>query len=156
MAPLPQTSSEPPRLWLTLRSSRALAQPGLVGWLAVAALAAASLPAEAFWRSIVLAPWLEEAVLRWGVQDPLAARLCPSRPDRAWLPPLLAAVLFSALHLLLSPGGADLWRAAATVLPAWWLGHVYRHRPSIARCAAWHALFNLVWLIGWPAMAGHH
>ncbi|HSI56169.1 MAG TPA: JDVT-CTERM system glutamic-type intramembrane protease [Ideonella sp.] len=124
--------------------------PALLPWLCVAGLGLLWLPPGAFVYSICLAPWLEETVLRWGLQDPLAARLPAARQ---WLAPLLAASVFAALHMLLAPSLADLPRAAATLLPAWWIGHVYRRRQRIAPCAAWHAGFNLAWLAGLSALA---
>lgn len=114
-------------------------------WLAIAGIGAWLLPLEAVLRSLCLAPWLEEAVLRWGLQAPLQDRLAHRHPAwRVGLP----ALAFAALHVAASPGGADLMRAAATFLPAAWIGLVYHRQQRLLPCVAWHAGFNLLWLGG--------
>jgi membrane protease YdiL (CAAX protease family) len=129
--PLPRATHRLPAAWWA--------------WVAVVCLGALCLPLEAVLRSICLAPWLEEAVLRWGVQAPLQRRLGHSHPAG---PALLAALVFAALHMAFSPGGWDLLRAAGTALPAWWIGRLYQHQQRLLPCAAWHAGFNLLWLGG--------
>lgn len=127
-----------------------------VPWLLVAAMSFVLLPPAAAVRSVCVAPWCEEMVWRWGVQDALARRL--DAAHLAWAP-LLSALAFGlahvlVAHVLLAPDAADLPRAAATVLPAWWIGLVYQRTRRIAPCAAWHAGFNLLWLTGLQALPG--
>lgn len=119
------------------RAPRAAA---LACWFTAAAAGLALLPADVALRSLWLAPWAEEAVFRWGLQAPLAQRCGP----RAAL--WITAVAFGLAHLASSPGGADAWRAAATVLPAAWIGGMFMRNGQLVPCVAWHAAFNLAWL----------
>jgi membrane protease YdiL (CAAX protease family) len=112
----------------------------MLAWLGVALAGLALLPTEAALRSLWLAPWSEEAVIRWGVQAPLARRVGPR--VAGWL----SALAFGAAHMAFAQDAADLWRAAATALPAAWIGLDFARHGRIARCVAWHAGFNLVWL----------
>lgn len=137
-APLPAPSFN----LLTLHAARRVTAAGWA-WAALLGAGLLLLPLPAWWRSICLAPLLEEAVLRWALQDPLHRHLAPTRA--AW-PALVCAAVFAALHMATSPGGSDLLRAAATALPAWWIGHLYRHSRRLLPCIAWHAGFNLLWL----------
>lgn len=111
-----------------------------LSWLAIALAGLVLLPAEAALRSLWLAPWCEEAVLRWGVQAPLARRLGPLAAL------VLSALAFGAAHMLFAHDAADLWRAAATTVPAAWIGRGYERHGRLAPCVAWHAGFNLLWL----------
>ncbi len=103
------------------------------------------LPLAAVSRSLLLAPLLEEAVFRLGVQDALVARL---RPDRHAWAPWLTAALFAIAHVALAPDSNDVLRAAATFVPALLIGVLYRRTGTLAPCIALHAAFNLVWLTG--------
>jgi membrane protease YdiL (CAAX protease family) len=113
------------------------------------------LPIGAALRSILLAPLFEEAVFRLGVHDALAMHL---PRDKARLAPALTALAFAGLHLLLAPGVLAWPLAAATAVPAWWIGMLYERKRRLGTCVAWHAGFNLVWLGGFrsvvPALAG--
>lgn len=113
-----------------------------LAWLGIALAASALLPAPAALRSVWLAPWCEEAVCRWGVQAPLARRF------GATTAVLASAAAFGLAHWLFSNGPADAWRAAATALPAAWIGSVFARTGRLAPCAAWHAGFNLLYLAG--------
>ncbi|MEP6505143.1 MAG: CPBP family glutamic-type intramembrane protease [Betaproteobacteria bacterium] len=103
------------------------------------------LPIGAALRSILFAPLVEEAVFRLGVQDALSMRL-PARQVR--FAPALTALAFASLHLLLAPSVRAWPLAAATALPAWWIGVLYERHRRLAPCVAWHAAFNLAWLGG--------
>ena len=132
----------------TLRAASRRAPPTLAvyTWLCIAAAGWMLVPHGAALRSLVAAPLLEEIVFRWGVQDALSARLAPAAP-------LLAALLFAAAHVALA-GAADAPRAAATLLPAWWIGVLYRRERALGACVAWHAAFNLAWIAALqPALA---
>jgi len=115
-----------------------------ITWLGICALGLAALPAGAALRSLVLAPLLEETVLRLGLHDALSRVAWP--PARRWAP-LLAALAFAAAHMALARDAQDLPRAAATVLPAWWIGTRYERDRRLGACIAWHAAFNLAWLL---------
>ncbi|HSW04327.1 JDVT-CTERM system glutamic-type intramembrane protease [Aquabacterium sp.] len=106
--------------------------------VAVALLLPRAAKPEVLLVSLVLAPWLEETLLRRGLQEALQARW-PQAP--AWRPVLACATVFAAAHVLLRPDLAS----AATVLPALLLGCVYRRWPATAPCALLHSLFNLLW-----------
>jgi membrane protease YdiL (CAAX protease family) len=121
-----------------------LPHTGSVAWLGLALTSLALLPAEAALRSIWLAPWCEEAVCRWGLQAPLARRW-----GQRWAVPL-TALAFGIAHLLFARDAADAWRAAATALPAVWIGLVFARSGRLAPCVAWHAGFNLWWLLVFP------
>ena len=129
----------------TLRAAARRAPPSLASytWLCICAAGWMLAPHGAVIRSLVAAPLIEEIVFRWGVQDALSARLRPGLSAQA---PLLTALLFAAAHLALAAGTADALRAAATVVPAWWIGAAYRRDGSLAACVAWHAAFNLAWI----------
>jgi membrane protease YdiL (CAAX protease family) len=118
--------------------------------MAVGAAAFLALPAASALRSVWLAPLLEETVLRLGVHDPLRRRL-PGRLARH--APALAALVFAAAHLAFARGPAASLQAAATALPAWWIGRRYeRAGHRLVPCIAWHAGFNLAWLCGLGAL----
>ena len=112
----------------------------LASWLAVAVAGLVLLPTGSALRSLWLAPWLEEAVWRWGLQAPLARRFGSVAAI------FLSALAFGLAHLLFARDAADAWRAAATALPAAWTGLVFARSGRLAPCVAWHAGFNLLWL----------
>jgi membrane protease YdiL (CAAX protease family) len=83
-------------------------------------------------RLLLLAPLLEEWVIRAGLQEWLVGR-----QRGAALTLLVPAAAFSLLHL-----GAG-WQAAASVsLPGLALGLIYRRWRDWRLCALVHALFN--------------
>lgn len=108
----------------------------------------ACLPASVVLRQLLLAPWLEEIVFRLGLQSGLQrqARWPWLRAHGAGL----SALAFAGAHLLARlPQGspAALALAAATGIPAWWIGRDFARNASLARCALWHAGFNAFWLL---------
>ncbi len=130
--------------------------------LALAGLAA--LPAALVLRQLLLAPWLEEIVFRLGLQTGLQAqtRWPWLRAHAAGLSALAFAVTHIAAHLAAAhlpshqsaqiavhvpPPALTLALAAATALPAWWIGRDFARHASLARCAAWHTGFNACWLL---------
>lgn len=87
---------------------------------------------------LVTAPWLEEAISRWGVQDGLEhAGLTPTGAAAA------SALAFAVLHGV----SRSWWLAAAVLVPALWLALLYRQQRRLLPCVAWHAGFNAVWLL---------
>lgn len=93
--------------------------------------------AAALLRLLVLAPLLEEWIVRAGVQEWLMRRGARPSLPRFFLQLLLPAVLFSALH----------WRAGAQVavqvfLPGLAFGLLYRATRDWRACALAHALSN--------------
>lgn len=113
----------------------------LAAWLGISVIGIGLLPTASALRSLWLAPWCEEAVWRWGLQAPLARRYGPHAA--VWL----SAAAFGMAHLLFAHDAIDAWRAAATALPAAWIGMVFSRRGRLAPCVAWHAGFNLAWLL---------
>lgn len=113
----------------------------LAAWLGISLVGLALLPAAGALRSLWLAPWCEEAVWRWGLQAPLARRCGPRAA--IWL----SAAAFGLAHLLFAHDPREAWRAAATALPAAWIGLVFARQGRLAPCVAWHAGFNLMWLV---------
>lgn len=109
-------------------------------WLGIAIVGLALLPTGAALRSLWVAPWVEEAVWRWGLQAPLARRFGHATAIA------LSALAFGLAHLLFAQEPADAWRAAGTALPAAWIGLVFARTGRLGPCAAWHAGFNLLWL----------
>lgn len=97
---------------------------------------ALSAPAPAdLLRLLLLAPLLEEWIVRAGLQAWLLQR--PRLAGRSLAAPLIAAGAFSALHL-----GAG-WQAAALVFwPGLVLGLVYQRWRDWRLCALVHAAFN--------------
>jgi membrane protease YdiL (CAAX protease family) len=93
------------------------------------------------WRVITLlliAPLLEEAVFRAGLQEQLMRwRLRP------WLCVLWTAVAFAIAHMLVR----QQWEAAMLVAPGMLLGVVYHYTRSVLGCAALHAGMNALWLM---------
>lgn len=89
--------------------------------------------------SLLIAPWVEETLLRHGLQDrlhgALRSRLSP------WAVPVACALAFAAVHVLARP---DVW-SAGTFFPALLIGFVYQRHGALAPCVLLHALFNLFW-----------
>jgi membrane protease YdiL (CAAX protease family) len=106
--------------------------------LAVAAVAVAlDSDGKALWL-LVAAPWLEEVVCRWGVQD---------GAERIGLDPASAAAASALVFAVLHGLSRSWWLAGAVLLPALWLAFLYRHRRRLLPCVAWHAGFNAIWLV---------
>jgi len=117
-----------------------------ITWWGIGLAGLELLPLPAALRSIWLAPLVEEIVLRLGVHDALRRHLSDRR---AIANPALCAFVFAAAHLLFARHGAQFVQAAATAIPAWWIGLRYeRGGFRLAPCVAWHATFNLAWLCG--------
>jgi membrane protease YdiL (CAAX protease family) len=114
-------------------------------WMAVAALSLASLPEAAAVRSIIVAPWCEEMVFRWGLHDSLMRRI--GDRHRPWAA-LIVAIAFAMCHLATVQQPSDLPRAAATFFPALWIGLIFERAKKLNPCVAWHAIFNFAWLLG--------
>ncbi len=114
--------------------------PALTALLVVACAIAVALQTASLSRAVVLlaiAPWLEEAIFRAGLQEHL---LRSGR--RPWLCIGLTALAFAAAHLLARPQ----WSTLALVVPALALGAIYQCTRSVTACAAAHAAMNGVWL----------
>ncbi|MEY2894001.1 MAG: hypothetical protein RJA98_3909 [Pseudomonadota bacterium] len=132
----------------SLRPAPALAGPSAVVALALALIAglggAAGAPPATLWL-LLGAPLCEEIVFRAGLHEALLRRWPQAHPA---LPITLTALLFATAHALAHPS-ALAW-AAATALPALALGALYQRQRHWLPCAALHALFNLIWLLGAP------
>ena len=85
-------------------------------------------------RLLLLAPLLEEWIMRAGLQEWLMRR----HPNAKLAALLLPATVFSLLHL-----GAGPLAAAGVFLPGAALGLLYLRRRDWRLCAALHAVFNL-------------
>jgi membrane protease YdiL (CAAX protease family) len=89
-------------------------------------------------RLLLLAPALEECVVRAGLQEWLMRRAARTGRHRAW-PVLASAAAFGALHL-----GSG-WPAALAVLaPGLALALLYQRRRSWLWCALAHGCMNAV------------
>jgi hypothetical protein len=86
---------------------------------------------------LAIAPWLEEAVFRAGLQE----RLLRSG-QQPWLCIALTALAFAMTHIL----ARQQWSAIILVLPALALGAIYQRTRSVTACAAAHAAMNVLWL----------
>jgi membrane protease YdiL (CAAX protease family) len=129
----------PPLRWRPVCAAL-LAQAGLLAWGLSAAMGL-----QALLVNLLLAPWLEEYLLRSGLQESLHRH----RPTASPVPALLlCALVFAAAHVALRP---DLW-SACTVFPALLLGGVYARWRRLAPCALLHAFFNLLWLLPHPSL----
>lgn len=89
---------------------------------------------------LVLAPLLEEAVFRAGVQEALLRRW-HSRP---YLANAVTAVAFGLAHAAVRADAA----AFAAALPALLIGAVYQRSGRLRHCVVLHAAMNAAWL-GW-------
>jgi len=120
---------------------------GLLSGLATGGLAAVT--GHWYVGALLLAPWLEEAVFRVGLQDELRYRGWPPLPAA-----IATAIAFALAHLAIrawetgSATPAATAVTAATVLPALLIGVVYERSRSLPACIALHTLFNAVWLLG--------
>lgn len=103
------------------------------------AATAAGVGAQRVWMLLVLAPLLEEAVFRAGLQDRLLRRARP-----VWHANLLTALAFGLAHAALR---GDPW-AFAVALPALLIGRVYERTRQLRLCVALHAAMNALWLVG--------
>lgn len=102
-------------------------------------LAVASGASAATWLlGVLLAPLLEEAVFRVGLQDSLLRHGLPP-----WLANGCTALCFTASHVLLRGAG---WASWAVLLPALALGVVYGRCRQLRGCVLLHALMNAVWM----------
>ena len=134
-----------------LPSARSLAAvagsaPWVIAGLSAAALAAIGLlrvdpEAVTALKLLLLAPVLEEVVLRGGLHEPLRRR------SDFWGRPAVAvgltAVAFGLAHLWLAP-----WtHALAVMVPALAIGVVFERTRSIFACVMVHAAFNAMWWI---------
>jgi len=92
---------------------------------------------------LLLAPLIEEAVFRAGLQEWLLRRgLAPGRAN------VSTALAFAGLHAL-----ARLqWMAFAVALPALLVGSVYGRWRLLRWCVLLHAAFNGAWL-AWRSMS---
>lgn len=123
--------------------------PALVGALLhafhPALLPGSALSSALIAHSLLLAPWLEEILFRFGLQDALIRARSPGLARHAGL---LTAAVFGLAHAALAPPAFPWPLALSTALPAWWIGRDYRRHRSLLRCVAWHAWFNAAWLLG--------
>jgi membrane protease YdiL (CAAX protease family) len=121
-------------------TARTWATVWLLAWLALALSAVTLQTPENAARLLVLlviAPVLEEAVFRAGLQDLLM---------RSRYRPIvcvgIGALAFTAAHALARPEPMT----AAVLLPGLLLGLVYQHTRSLRACIALHAAMNACWL----------
>jgi membrane protease YdiL (CAAX protease family) len=115
----------------------ALALGGLT--IAVAALTAASAQPWPLLVALLLAPVLEEAVFRAGLQDGLLHAGVPP-----WRANGLTALAFMAAHVLLLGGSAQ---TVSVVLPALLVGAVYNRWRRLRLCIALHMAMNALWIV---------
>ena len=99
------------------------------------------------WILLLLAPVLEEALFRAGLQEALL------RIGQApWAANVLTAIAFGLAHAAMHGSPA----AFAVTVPALAIGMVYGRRRRLSPCIALHAAMNAAW-IGWslgqPAFA---
>jgi membrane protease YdiL (CAAX protease family) len=114
--------------------------PALISWLVFACAAIVALQTASPARAVMLlavAPWLEEAVFRAGLQE----RLLRSG-RQPWRCIALTALAFAAAHMLVR----QQWSAITFMLPAIALGAIYQRTRSVTACAAVHAAMNGLWL----------
>ena len=120
----------------------ALRSPSALLWLVCLLMALLCLPMGVVVRSLLLGPWVEEVVFRWGLQRALSRRVTPLVANVA------TALAFAACHALLQPSLMS-W---LTLLPALVLGTVFQRTGRLLPCVALHALANLMWHL---ALAPH-
>jgi membrane protease YdiL (CAAX protease family) len=114
--------------------------PALTALLMFACAVAVALQTAAPARAVMLlaiAPWLEEAVFRAGLQERL---LRSGQHPRHCI--ALTALAFAAVHVLARQD----WSAITLMLPALALGAIYQRTRSVTACAAMHAAMNGLWL----------
>jgi len=112
-----------------------LAGGAAVAW---AALGAGVAPARVA-MLLLVAPLLEELVLRAGVHEALLRGAVDALAAN-----LIAALVFGVVHVLLR-GDPN---AFGVALPALAIGWLYQHTRRLAPCVALHAAMNAAWL-GW-------
>ena len=121
-----------------------------LGALTTCALAASGVQAPRLLVLLLLAPLLEEAVFRAGLQEGLLRRWAEA--PALWAN-LATAAAFGLAHVLVR-GDAN---AAWVALPALLIGLVYQRRHRLRESVALHAVMNAAWL-GWaqlgPALPG--
>lgn len=93
---------------------------------------------------LVLAPLVEEAVFRAGLQEWLLRRGMPG-----WCANVSTAAAFGVVHLL----AWQQWRALAVALPALVNGAIYGRWRRLRWCILAHAGMNAAWL-AWGTMTG--
>jgi membrane protease YdiL (CAAX protease family) len=111
--------------------------PSAVLWLTCMLVAMLYLPMGLVVRSVLLSPWVEEIVFRWGLQSALSRRVTPDVANVA------TALAFTVCHALLQPSLMSL----LTLLPALVLGAVFQRTGRLMPCVALHALANLIWTL---------
>ena len=121
-------------------SQRSVPQHALVALLVLACAITVALQTASPARAVMLlaiAPWLEEAVFRAGLQE----RLLRSG-RRPWLCIVLTALIFAVAHML----ARQQWSAITFMLPAVAIGAIYQRTRSVTACAVAHAAMNGLWL----------
>jgi membrane protease YdiL (CAAX protease family) len=96
-----------------------------------------------WWVTLLLAPGLEELVVRWGVQESLLR--WGVRPAWACVG---AALVFALAHGL----ARSWWLALWVLLPGWILAWLYQRFGRLWICVLVHVAMNVVWHSGWPGM----
>lgn len=135
----PLALAAPPRLATAGAARLAVLAPALALVATSACLVAAGAPFGRVAVLLVIAPLLEEAVFRAGLQEALLRQL--RRPLAA---NLVTALVFGVAHAALRGEPA----AFAVALPAVLIGAIYARTRRLAPCALLHAALNAAWL-GW-------
>jgi uncharacterized protein len=94
-----------------------------------------------WWVTVLLAPLLEEVVMRWGVQEGLLR--WGLRPGWAGA---VSALVFALAHGL----SRSWWLALGVLVPGWLLGWLYQRFGRLWVCVLAHVVMNVVWVTGWP------
>jgi membrane protease YdiL (CAAX protease family) len=127
---------------------KALASPSIdragalaLGGLAIAgaALAAASAQPWPLLVALLIAPTLEEALFRAGLQDGLLHAGMPP-----WRANVLTALAFMAAHVLLLGVNAQ---TVSVLLPALLVGAAYNRWRRLRLCIALHMAMNALWVV---------
>ena len=119
-------------------SARAATAAAGVLLVATALMAgAAGVAAQRICMLFVLAPLVEEAILRAGLHEALLRRM-----DSPWAANALTALAFGLAHALARGDAA----ALGVALPAWLIGAVYQRSRRLRDCVALHAAMNAAWL----------
>ncbi len=119
-------------------ASASLPLAGAVLLLSALALAAAGHAWQRLAMLLLIAPLLEEAVFRAGVQEALLRRW----QDRPWLANVATALAFGLAHAAVRGDAA----ACAAALPALLVGAVYQRTGRLRHCVVLHAAMNAAWL----------
>ncbi|MFZ6723131.1 JDVT-CTERM system glutamic-type intramembrane protease MrtJ [Undibacterium sp. Ji49W] len=88
-------------------------------------------------RLLLLAPVLEELVVRAGLQQYLTGQFRQSGANATWLPVVISATVFSVLHV-----AAGWTMVAAIFVPGLLLAMLYQWTRDWRLCALMHAVFN--------------